>query len=158
MVVVTAIKPPIHANRGPIKVAKEPTTPLLAPRPMANSAIINGRDQMKRKIIQGIRNAAPPFSAAIRGNLHKFPVPTAKPRPARINPHLEENLSPRAKLVPPCRSKWPLRRTLYQECLNDGSLSVFTLTKKLLENTSIVNLTKAPHYLVSDDLRVWLLK
>ncbi len=26
--------------------------------------------------------------------------------------------------------------------------------KKLLENTSIVNLTKAPHYLVSDDLSV----
>ena len=103
MVVVTAIKPPIHANRGPINVAKEPTTPLLAPRPMPNSAIIKGRDQIKRKSIQGIRNAAPPFSAAIRGNLHRFPVPTARPRPARINPHREENLSPRAK-----RPKRPL--------------------------------------------------
>ena len=105
MVVVTAIKPPIHANRGPIKVAKEPTTPLLAPRPMPNSAIINGRDQMKRKSIQGIRNAAPPFSAAMRGKRHKLPVPTARPRPARSSPHREEKVSRFVNVKSPCRVK-----------------------------------------------------
>ena len=52
-----------------------------------------GKDQMTRKIIQGMRNAAPPFCAAIRGKRQRFPVPTAIPSPARITAQREENIS-----------------------------------------------------------------
>ena len=60
---------------------------------MANSAINNGSDQLKRKMNQGIRNAAPPFCATMRGNRHMFPVPIAIPSPATISPQREENVS-----------------------------------------------------------------
>ena len=52
-----------------------------------------GRDQITRKTIQGMRNAAPPFCAAIRGKRQRFPVPTAIPIPARITAQREENIS-----------------------------------------------------------------
>ena len=57
---------------------------------MANSAISNGSDQLKRKMSQGIKKAAPPFCATMRGNRHMFPVPTAIPRQTTIKPHREE--------------------------------------------------------------------
>ena len=43
---------------------------------------------------QGIKNAAPPFWAAIRGKRQRFPVPTAIPRPARMSAHRDEKISP----------------------------------------------------------------
>ena len=52
-------------------------------------------------MIHGMRNAAPPFSAAMRGKRHRFPVPTAKPSPARISPHREEKVSCFAKVKIP---------------------------------------------------------
>ena len=61
MTVVTAMNPPIQANRPPTNVVKAPTTPRRAPRPRANSAIISGSDHTNRKITHGIKNAAPPF-------------------------------------------------------------------------------------------------
>ena len=41
----------------------------------------------------GMRKAAPPFWAAIRGNRHKLPAPIAMPNPARIRPHLDVKVS-----------------------------------------------------------------
>ena len=42
---------------------------------------------------QGIRKAAPPFCATMRGNRHMFPVPIAMPRQATIRPHRDEKVS-----------------------------------------------------------------
>jgi hypothetical protein len=47
---------------------------------MPNSMIIKGMDQVKRKIIQGMRKDPPPFCAIILGNLQMLPVPMAMPR------------------------------------------------------------------------------
>lgn len=90
---MTATKPPIQAKRGPMSVVKAPTTPRRLCRPIANSVTSRGIDQTNRKITQGMRKAAPPFCATMRGKRHMFPVPTAIPRPARIRPQREVKLS-----------------------------------------------------------------
>jgi hypothetical protein len=56
---------------------------------MENSTSRSGMDQRRRKQTQATRNAPPPFSAAMRGNLHMFPVPTAIPNMASIIPQRE---------------------------------------------------------------------
>ena len=83
----------IQAYRRPNRWAKAPMTPLRAARPIPNSAINKGRDQVKRKMNHGMRKAAPPFWAMILGNRHIFPVPMAIPRPAANKPNREENIS-----------------------------------------------------------------
>ena len=52
---------PIQAYLLPAVLAKAPTGPNLADFPIANSAMIKGTDQMRRKITQGIRKEPPPF-------------------------------------------------------------------------------------------------
>jgi len=56
---------------------------------MTNSAITSGTDHAIMKMSQAIRNEPPPLAAATRGNRQMFPVPTAMPNAARINPHRE---------------------------------------------------------------------
>ena len=77
----------------PPKIRKVPTVPVLLLFPKANSAMIRGTDQTKRKISHGTRNDPPPFAPTIRGNLQMFPVPIAAPIVAKINPSLPLNSS-----------------------------------------------------------------
>ena len=77
------INPPKNANGLPIKCAKAPIVPFLEVRPITYSTIIRGMLHINKNMIQATRNApapsSPPFEAAIRGNLHILPVPTAIP-------------------------------------------------------------------------------
>jgi len=57
--------------------------------PRANSVIISGILQRKRKIVHGIRKAPPPLLATIRGNLQIFPVPIAIPKRVNIKTQLD---------------------------------------------------------------------
>ena len=70
-----------------------PTGPFRECFPMENSTIRRGMDQRKRKMHHVMRRLPPPFCAAIRGKRQTFPVPTAMPRAASINPHREEKTS-----------------------------------------------------------------
>ena len=87
------MKAPIHANCFPAVFEIAPTGPKRVDLPIANSAIINGTDQIKRKITQGIKNEPPPFCATILENRQIFPVPTAMPIVAIINAQREEKNS-----------------------------------------------------------------
>ena len=82
-VATNPINPPKNANGLPIKCANAPIVPFLAVRPITYSTIISGMLHMNRNMTQATRNApapsSPPFEAAIRGNLHILPVPTAIP-------------------------------------------------------------------------------
>jgi hypothetical protein len=40
------------------------------------------------KIKYGIKKEPPPYKDTLVGNIHIFPIPTAEPMQARINPHL----------------------------------------------------------------------
>jgi len=55
--------------------------------------MINGTDQINKKITQGIRNEPPPFCATILEKRQMFPVPTAIPIVAMTNAHRDENLA-----------------------------------------------------------------
>src|SRR5690606_9951215 len=87
-------KSPIQVKRSPINRAKAPTVPWRVDFPIANSAMIRGMLQRKRKITQGIRKDPPPLAAAILGKRQIFPVPTAIPRTETIRPQREVNRSP----------------------------------------------------------------
>ena len=84
---------PIQPNFLPAVFAIAPTGPILVDLPIANSAMINGTDQISRKITHGIRKEPPPFWATILEKRHIFPVPTAIPTVAIISAHLEEKNS-----------------------------------------------------------------
>jgi hypothetical protein len=60
---------------------------------MPNSIIIKGIDQVKRKIIQGIRNEPPPFWAIILGKRHMLPVPMAIPSTDNMRARRDEKNS-----------------------------------------------------------------
>jgi len=87
------IQAPIQPNLLPAVFVIAPTGPILADLPIANSAMINGTDQIKRKITQGIRKEPPPFCATILEKRQIFPVPTAIPIVAIINDQREEKNS-----------------------------------------------------------------
>jgi hypothetical protein len=55
--------------------------------------MINGTDQIKRNITQGIRKEPPPFCATTLENLQILPVPTAIPIVAMINAQRDEKNS-----------------------------------------------------------------
>ncbi len=55
--------------------------------------MINGTDQIRRNIVQGIRKDPPPFCATILEKRQIFPVPTAMPIVAIIRAHREEKNS-----------------------------------------------------------------
>jgi len=55
--------------------------------------MINGTDQIKRNITQGIRNEPPPFCATTLEKRQMFPVPTAIPIVAMINAQRDEKNS-----------------------------------------------------------------
>lgn len=84
-----ATHPPIHPNLLQAVFIKDPIGPLREFFPNANSVIINGTDQIKRKITQGIKKEPPPFWATILENLHILPVPIEIPSADNIKPHLE---------------------------------------------------------------------
>ena len=86
-------KAPIHVAWRPINLPNAPTTPWRVCRPMPISTISSGIAHKNRKISHGIKKAPPPLLATIRGNRHMLPVPTAIPRAAISNAHLEVKLS-----------------------------------------------------------------
>ncbi len=88
-VATNATHAPIHAKPGPIVRAKAPTGPRRVPLPIANSAMMSGTDQARRKTAQATRNEPPPLDAAMRGKRQMLPVPTAMPSMARSIPHRE---------------------------------------------------------------------
>jgi len=62
--------------------------------------MINGTDQIKRNITQGIRKEPPPFCATTLENLQMLPVPTAIPSVAIMSAQREEKNSSCFKLNP----------------------------------------------------------
>lgn len=80
---------PNQANCLPINSPNDPIVPILVLLPMKISTMISGNDQTNKNMAQPIRKEPPPCSATIRGNLQIFPVPTAIPIAANINPILE---------------------------------------------------------------------
>ena len=93
-----ATNDPIHVNRGPMLFINTPTTPERYFLPEAYSAMISGMLQRNRKQSHAMRKApapvSPPLWAAILGNRHILPVPTATPRALNIRPNLDENRCP----------------------------------------------------------------
>ena len=79
----------------PIKWAKAPTVPFLEVLPITYSTIIKGILHKNKNVSHAIRKlpapSSPPLEAAMRGNLHIFPVPTAIPSALTKKPNLEEN-------------------------------------------------------------------
>ena len=63
-----------------------PTVPVRLRLPRANSAMISGIDQRKRKINQGTRKEPPPLAPTILGKRQMLPVPIAAPIVAKIRP------------------------------------------------------------------------
>ena len=58
-------------------------------RPTANSRIISTTPKLETIMMKGTRNAPPPFSPTMYGNLQIFPIPTAEPIQANRNPKFE---------------------------------------------------------------------
>jgi hypothetical protein len=87
------IHAPIQPNFLPATFVNAPTGPILDDLPIANSAMINGTDQINRNITQGMRKDPPPFWATIRENLQMLPVPTAIPIVAIIRAQRDEKNS-----------------------------------------------------------------
>lgn len=87
------IHAPIHPKRLPAVFEIAPTGPIRVDFPIANSAIINGTDQIRRNITHGIRKEPPPFCATILEKRQILPVPTAIPIVAIINAQRDEKNS-----------------------------------------------------------------
>jgi hypothetical protein len=62
--------------------------PDLAARPKLISPITPVDAITTTKIKYGIKKEPPPYKDTLVGNIHIFPIPTAEPMQARINPHL----------------------------------------------------------------------
>lgn len=84
---------PFSPNRIPITLEKAPKGPVFMLLPNAISPITPENPSRITNIKYGIKNAAPPNLPVRYGNIQMFPMPTADPMQATINPSLVRNSS-----------------------------------------------------------------
>ena len=105
--------------------------PFLDVRPMTYSTIIRGILHINKNITQATRNApapsSPPFEAAIRGNRHIFPVPTAMPNALTKKANRDEKRGDESDILFPFNSFGMQPNPLFDPLIYQGVQSHYLI-------------------------------